>query len=81
MTGTRPGLYWLICWKYLSPLAMLSILVASIVEIVVEGSGYQAWVPSKGVTEKHEWPMWSLVLITILILASILWIPVVAICR
>lgn len=81
MTGNRPGLYWLICWKYLSPLAMLSILVASIVEIIVDGSGYPAWVASKGITEKHEWPVWALVLIGILILASVLWIPTVAICR
>ncbi|XP_053994711.1 sodium-dependent neutral amino acid transporter B(0)AT2 [Hylaeus volcanicus] len=81
MTGNRPGLYWLICWKYLSPLAMLSILIASIVEIMVDGSGYPAWIASKGVTERQEWPMWSLVLIGVLILASVLWIPTVAICR
>lgn len=81
MVGTRPGLYWLICWKYLSPLAMISILVASFVEIAVDGSGYQAWVSSKGETERHEWPVWALVLITVLISASVLWIPGVAICR
>ncbi|KAJ9595050.1 hypothetical protein L9F63_013647, partial [Diploptera punctata] len=81
MTGRRPGLYWLICWKYLSPLAMLSILVASFVEIAVEGSGYPAWVASKGITERHEWPLWALILIAVLILISVLWIPVVAICR
>lgn len=81
MTGNRPGLYWLVCWKYLSPLAMLSILVASFVEIFFEGSGYPAWVASKGFTERHEWPVWALFLIAILILASVLWIPVVAICR
>lgn len=81
MTGNRPGLYWLICWKYLSPLAMLTILVASFVEIICEGSGYQTWVPNKGTTERQEWPTWALVLIFILILASVLWIPVVAIFR
>ncbi|CAG5088075.1 Similar to Slc6a18: Sodium-dependent neutral amino acid transporter B(0)AT3 (Mus musculus) [Cotesia congregata] len=81
MTGNRPGLYWLICWKYLSPLAMLTILVASFVEIICEGSGYQTWVPNKGSTERQEWPTWALVLIFILILASVLWIPAVAIFR
>ncbi|GFG32903.1 hypothetical protein Cfor_01398 [Coptotermes formosanus] len=81
MTGRRPGLYWLICWKYLSPLAMISILVASFVEIIVDGSGYPAWVASKGITERHEWPLWALILIAFLILISVLWIPVVGICR
>ncbi|KAF5304442.1 hypothetical protein FQR65_LT07972 [Abscondita terminalis] len=81
MTGTRPGLYWLLCWKYLSPLAMISILVASMVEIVVEGSGYDAWVPSKGVTERLGWPPWAIVLSVALVLVSVLWIPATAICR
>lgn len=81
MTGNRPGLYWLICWKYLSPLAMLSILIASFINIFFEGSGYSAWVASKGITERHEWPVWALVLIAILILTSVLWIPAIAFCR
>ncbi|XP_046736581.1 sodium-dependent neutral amino acid transporter B(0)AT3 [Diprion similis] len=81
MTGNRPGLYWLICWKYLSPLAMLSILVASFVEIAVEGSGYPAWIAGKGITEIHEWPLWALFLIVFLISSSVLWIPGVALCR
>ncbi|XP_054288933.1 sodium- and chloride-dependent transporter XTRP3-like [Macrosteles quadrilineatus] len=81
MTGTRPGWYWLLCWKYLSPLAMLLILIASITEIIVNGSGYPAWVASKGVTETREWPVWALLLIGCLVLAAVLWIPGVAICR
>ncbi|KAG5899379.1 hypothetical protein JTB14_036868 [Gonioctena quinquepunctata] len=81
MTGSRPGLYWQICWKYLSPLAMISILVASIIEIAVDGSGYSVWVPSKGETERHSWPVWSILLISVLVLASVLWIPGAAIAR
>lgn len=81
MTGKRPQLYWLICWKYLSPLAMISILIASVVEIVVDGSGYPAWIASEGRSENREWPVWAIVLIAILVLISVMWIPLVAICR
>lgn len=81
MTGSRPGLYWLICWKYLSPLAMVSILVASFVEIATDGAGYDAWVPSLGTTERRSYPAWSILLIIVLILCSVLWIPGTAICR
>ncbi|XP_071451814.1 sodium-dependent neutral amino acid transporter B(0)AT3, partial [Hetaerina americana] len=81
MTGRRPGLYWQACWKYLSPLAMISILVASFAEIATEGSGYPAWVAGRGETENREWPNWAIGLIAVLILASALWIPVVAIAR
>ncbi|XP_030750013.1 sodium-dependent neutral amino acid transporter B(0)AT3 [Sitophilus oryzae] len=81
MTGSRPGLYWLICWKYLSPLAMLSILVASFVEIAVDGSGYSAWVAEKGETVKHPWPIWAILLICTLVLVCVMWIPGAAIGR
>ena len=81
MIGRRPHLYWLICWKYLSPLAMLSILVASFMKIAIEGIGYPAWNPDIGATEMHDWPPWSIVLIIFLISMSVLWIPVIAILK
>jgi solute carrier family 6 amino acid/orphan transporter-like 15/16/17/18/20 len=81
IVGRRPGLYWLIYWKYLSPLAMLMILFASVWELVVDGSGYPAWVASTGETRRLEWPPWALVLISFLVLISVIWIPLVAICR
>lgn len=81
MIGSRPSLYWQICWKYLSPAAMILILMASVLEILVEGSGYQAWIASKGETEWREWPGWAVFLIVFLIAVSILWIPSLAILR
>ncbi|KAL0822223.1 hypothetical protein ABMA28_004353 [Loxostege sticticalis] len=81
MTGQRPGIYWLICWKYLSPLAMLSILVSSFVDLAMEGSGYEAWMKNEGVTEKKPWPIWAVMLVLVLVLSSVLWIPGLAICR
>lgn len=81
MTGSRPGLYWMICWKYLSPIAMITILTASLLELASSGSSYPAWVAEKGLTELREWPHWCIVLAVFLILVSVMWIPVVAITR
>ncbi len=97
MTGRRPALYWMICWKYLAPLAMSGILVASVVDIAINGAGYEAWIadPSAGnetlleATEKLEldhtedkaWPIWAQLLIFFLIAISVAWIPAVAILR
>lgn len=81
MTGQRPGIYWLICWKYLSPLAMISILVSSFIELAVGGSGYQAWISEAGDTMQRQWPTWAVILVLVLILSSVLWIPGVAVCR
>lgn len=37
MTGKRPHIYWMICWKYVSPSAMVIILTASWIKIFTEG--------------------------------------------
>ncbi len=92
MTGKRPGLYWLVCWKFVSPVAMSLILVASVVDIFLNGSGYEAWTEEPAVGEKEggeelvhtvkmKWPSWAWVLIVVLISISVLWIPAVAILR
>lgn len=81
MTGSRPHLYWMLCWKYISPCAMITILVASFYQLIAEGSSYPAWIGSKGSTENMEWPHWCVVIAFLLIFSSILWIPIVAILR
>lgn len=81
MTGSRPGLYWMLCWKYISPIAMITILTASFIELAKNGSKYPAWNAEKGETEILDWPHWCIVLAVMLICVSVLWIPIVAICR
>ncbi|EDS40164.1 sodium- and chloride-dependent neurotransmitter transporter [Culex quinquefasciatus] len=81
MTGSRPHLYWMLCWKYISPIAMLTILVASFIELASEGSSYPGWNPLTGNTDNLEWPLWCVVVAILLVCVSILWIPGVAICR
>ena len=60
---------------------MITILVASFLQLAKEGSSYPAWDALNGVTEKLEWPHWCIVLAIILISISVLWIPGVALCR
>lgn len=81
MTGSRPNLYWMLCWKYISPIAMMTILVASFIELASEGSSYPGWNALTGNTDKLEWPHWCIVVAILLVGVSIIWIPGVAICR
>lgn len=81
MTGSRPGYYWLFCWKFVSPIAMAGILIATVADIAINGSGYKAWVADKGVESELSWPLWSQLLILFLIGISVIWIPVVALLR
>ncbi|XP_060553326.1 sodium-dependent neutral amino acid transporter B(0)AT3-like [Ruditapes philippinarum] len=78
MVGHRPHYFWLICWRYVGPLAMMGILAASLVEIVNKGTPYEIWDSLKGTTILVQWPWWCQVLAALLILMSTLWIPGVA---
>ena len=44
MTGTRPNLFWMVCWKYITPAALTVILVASFYNIVKENPSYKLYV-------------------------------------
>ncbi|ODN04311.1 Sodium-dependent neutral amino acid transporter B(0)AT3 [Orchesella cincta] len=81
MTGKRPHIYWMICWKYLSPIAMVIILTASFIKIFTEGSSYPKWDPIHGVAVDEEWPTWALVLAMFLVMISVAWIPIIGISR
>lgn len=45
MTGRRPGLYWRVTWKVVSPLLLLTILVAYIALLAGSPPSYRAWDP------------------------------------
>lgn len=81
MTGKRPHIYWLLCWKYISPAAMIIILVASFYKIFTEGSSYPRWDAAHGVAVDEEWPGWCLIMAMLLVLMSTFWIPFIAITR
>lgn len=43
MIGSRPGYFWLLCWRFLGPIAMVVIFVASLIEIFSKGVTYEVW--------------------------------------
>lgn len=80
MTGQRPNWYWMACWKYISPLAMLIILLASLAKMLT-GTTYEAWDSTLGENVNREWPGWCKFLSASLILSPTLWIPGVAVAK
>lgn len=80
MTGKRPSIFILLCWRYLAPITLIVILIASFSELDTS-LYYQAWVSSKASLETKAWPTWCLVLGFILVMSSIIWIPLVAMLR
>lgn len=63
MLGQRPGLFWRVCWMYISPTFLLVIFIFSLL-------GYEEMLG-----EEYEYPEWSVALGWILTLSSILCIP------
>ncbi|ELK08171.1 Sodium-dependent neutral amino acid transporter B(0)AT3 [Pteropus alecto] len=45
MTGRRPGLYWRVTWKVISPLMLLTVLVVYIALLVRAPPSYRTWDP------------------------------------
>ena len=43
MTGSRPGLYWQICWRFVAPILIVVIFAASIVSQIRNPPTYTIW--------------------------------------
>jgi len=85
MTGKRPSIVWLVCWKYISPFALIVIIISSTYKLLSNTQFYNLYVGcanqkvdfsplSKGVTDsliKHPYPTWALIIIAIFILLPI----------
>ncbi|CAG5115581.1 unnamed protein product, partial [Candidula unifasciata] len=81
MLGKRPSYFWLICWRYLMPVAVGVIFLSSVFEIITQGIVYEAWDPEKGVNVLLPWPWWCKILAVVLIVTSVAWIPGMAVAR
>lgn len=81
MTGSRPNLFWKICWMFITPVAMFAILVTSIALMSQGKASYFAWNKDEASYAKVPYPDWAVFLAVVLVLMSMLFIPVVAIAR
>ena len=43
MTGVRPGLYWQICWRFISPALLAIVLGSSVIMSFMSKPKYTAW--------------------------------------
>lgn len=69
MLGSRPGLYWRVCWKFISPSFLIAVVMFGLIyhqPLEYNDYNYPGWA---------EWIGWSLAL------SSILMIPGVAIAQ
>nr|XP_047126814.1 sodium-dependent neutral amino acid transporter B(0)AT1 isoform X3 [Hydra vulgaris] len=88
MTGKRPNYFWLICWKYISPLILLIVFIGYILAVSRNTPHYQAYVGciqdpldsaiSEGTlswSKNFVYPIWAQVLAAFLVIVSVCPIP------
>ncbi|XP_078369233.1 sodium- and chloride-dependent GABA transporter 1-like isoform X1 [Oculina patagonica] len=82
MTGKRPWIGWMICWKYISPLALFVVLVAVVAQQSQSAPTYSKFVGcpqkpysgkgSKTWTESTPYPGWAIFVVVMIVLVSTL---------
>ncbi|XP_059205545.1 sodium-dependent neutral amino acid transporter B(0)AT1-like [Centropristis striata] len=84
MVGHKPGLYWQVTWRFISPLIVLVILVFYLVTQVQEELTYLVWDPNSEEfpsLASVPYPSWVYVIVFLLAGVSSLTAPVYALCR
>ncbi|XP_074645091.1 sodium-dependent neutral amino acid transporter B(0)AT3-like [Tubulanus polymorphus] len=81
ITGDKPGLYWVIMWKYVGPIVMFLVLIASVISKIVIPVTYKVYDKETAILTDTKYPWWVAIVIAFLVLSSSLCIPVVAILK
>uniref|UniRef100_A0A672JZ28 Transporter n=1 Tax=Sinocyclocheilus grahami TaxID=75366 RepID=A0A672JZ28_SINGR len=80
MLGFRPYTVYFYLWKYVSPVCLLILISASVVEMAISPPGYNAWVQDL-VSYTLSYPPWALAMCFALIIVAMLPLPLVFIAR
>ncbi|ODN05724.1 Sodium-dependent neutral amino acid transporter B(0)AT3 [Orchesella cincta] len=86
MVGYKPSIIILVCWKYLTPILILFLMVGSIVELQIANSGtfkYKVFDPknSKNLVDgeyETDFPIGALVIGFVLTIFCVIWLPIQA---
>ncbi|KAJ8360663.1 hypothetical protein SKAU_G00171880 [Synaphobranchus kaupii] len=81
MLGFRPYSFYFYMWKYVSPLCLIVLIAATIIEMVISPPGYNAWVQDLATERFQSYPPWALAMCFSLIIIAMLPLPMVFIAR
>ena len=71
MTGVRPGPFWQLTWRLISPALMGLIILSSLYFMMSHLPTYTAWDRHTAAGQRKEYPAWTLVIAAILALSSL----------
>ncbi|KAM8867206.1 sodium-dependent neutral amino acid transporter SLC6A17-like isoform 2-T4 [Synchiropus picturatus] len=81
MLGFRPNILYFYLWKYVSPICLIVLISATVIEMAISPPGYNAWVQELAQERFQSYPTWALIMCFALIVLAMLPLPVVFIAR
>uniref|UniRef100_A0A8C1N9R6 Transporter n=1 Tax=Cyprinus carpio TaxID=7962 RepID=A0A8C1N9R6_CYPCA len=81
MLGFTPYRYYYYMWKFITPVLLLGLLAASIVQLGLSPPSYSAWIQQLAQEQSLSYPPWGLAVCISLVLTAVLPVPVVFILR
>ncbi|XP_051965021.1 sodium-dependent neutral amino acid transporter SLC6A17-like [Xyrauchen texanus] len=81
MLGFRPYTVYFYLWKYVSPVCLIVLISASVVDMAISPPGYNAWVQELAMERFQSYPPWALVMCFALIIVAMLPLPLVFLAR
>jgi solute carrier family 6 amino acid/orphan transporter-like 15/16/17/18/20 len=81
MTGQRPGLYWQITWRFLSPVIMFVLFFASLITSVLKESKYYGYSVETGSPVPLPYPAWCKFIAGCMVFTAMVPVPFVAFVR
>ncbi|XP_076448921.1 sodium- and chloride-dependent transporter XTRP3-like [Babylonia areolata] len=81
MIGKKPSWYWRVAWKFIAPVLIVSLLVATLIRQFSHPIVYKAYNKAKGMMDDKPYPWYAGLLCAFLVLSSVLFMPGVAVLR
>ncbi|XP_015198227.1 sodium-dependent neutral amino acid transporter SLC6A17 [Lepisosteus oculatus] len=81
MLGFRPYSFYFYMWKYVSPICLCVLVMATIIEMAISPPGYNAWIQELASERFQGYPPWALAMCFTLIAVAMLPLPIVFIAR
>lgn len=81
MLGFTPFRYYYYMWKYITPLLLLALLIASAIQLGTSPPSYRAWIQELAQDQSLSYPPWGLAVCITLVIIAILPVPVVLVLR
>nr|CDJ87077.1 Sodium:neurotransmitter symporter domain containing protein [Haemonchus contortus] len=72
MTGSTPGQYWLITWRFVAPIIMAVLFTCSVVQSFSKPTTYYAYDKETAKQKETEYPIWAMFIALGMVLLAIL---------